>query len=254
MVSVPFILLILAPEIYYTIHDRMKKTKVFVTAMTLTALLFQSCDNSKTYAEYREDEIDAINAWITTHDYDIISEGEFYAQDTMTAENQFVLFEESGVYMNIVEKGKGKSVLTDGSYSILSRYFEIAMQNREDMFNLGDTLTGNMSLYNYTNYIVDSSWSLPMYMLHPEEYKVTISGESYSGAFTQSYIMSAVYESTSVPSGWLLPLRYIKPARTSSSADVARVRLIVPHKEGTAMYASRFVYPCYYEITYNLGK
>lgn len=253
MISVQFILLILAPE-NYTIYDRMKKTRVFVTAMALAALIFQSCNDGKTYAEYREDEIDAINAWISTHDYDIISESEFYAQDTMTAENQFVLFEESGVYMNIVEKGKGKSVLPDGSYSILSRYFEIAMQNREDMFNLGDTLTGNMNLYNYTNYIANSSWSLPMYMLHPEEYKVTINGESYSGAFTESYIMNAVYESTSVPSGWLLPLRYIKPARTSSSTDVARVRLIVPHEEGTVNYASRFVYPCYYEITYNLGK
>lgn len=234
----------------------MKKTKVFVAAMALTALLFQSCDNSKTYAEYRDDEIDAINAWITTHDYDIISESEFYAQDTMTTENQFVLFDESGIYMNIVEKGKGKSVLPDGSYSILSRYFEIAMQNREDdcSFSVGDTLTGNMSLYNYTAYTANSSWSLPMYMLHPEEYKVTIDGDSYSGSFTQSYIMNIVYESASVPSGWLLPLRYIKPARTSSSTDVARVRLIVPHEEGTIMYASRYVYPCYYEITYNLGK
>ncbi len=232
---------------------RMKKVRLFMAATFLTALVFQGCDNGKTYAEMRDDEIDAINAWITTHDYDVINESTFYAQDTMTHENQFVLFDESGIYMNIVEKGKGTEVLPDGSYSILSRYFEIAMQNRDDLFNLGDTLTGNMNLYNYPLMIVNSSWSLPMYMLHPEEYKVTISGESYSASFTQSYIMNSVYQTTSVPSGWLLPLRYVKPARTASSTDVARVRLIVPHGEGTSN-ASSYVYPCYYEITYNLGK
>lgn len=231
----------------------MKKVRLFMAATALAALVFQGCDNGKTYAELRDDEIDAISAWITTHDYDVISESTFYAQDTITHENQFVLFDESGIYMNIVEKGKGAGVLSDGSYSILSRYFEIAMQNRDDLFSLGDTLTGNMNLYNYPLMIVNSSWSLPMYMLHPEEYKVTIEGESYSAAFTQSYIMNSVYQTTSVPSGWLLPLRYVKPARTASSTDVARVRLIVPHGEGTRN-ASSYVYPCYYEITYNLGK
>ncbi len=222
-------------------------------AVLLATWGFQSCSDGKTYAELREDEINAIDAWITTHDYDVISEREFYAQDTMTNENQFVLFEESGVYMNIVQKGKGETVLGDGSYTILSRYFEIAMEDYDNLFSLGDTLTGNMNLYNYPLQIVDSSWSLPMYMLHPEEYKVTISGDSYSAAFTVSYIMYAIYGSTSVPTGWLQPLRYVKPSRTSSSEDVARVRLIVPHSEGT-ITASSYVYPCYYELTYNLGK
>lgn len=231
----------------------MKRIRLFVTVLAIGTLLFQSCDDSKTYAEMRDDEIDAINAWISTHDYEIISESEFYAQDTMTNENQFVLFDESGVYMNIVKKGQGTSVLADGSYSILSRYFEIAMQDRDELFSLGDTLTGNMNLYNNPLYLVNSSWSLPMYMLHPEEYKLTIDGDSYSAAFTQSYIMYSIYQTTSVPTGWLLPLRYVKPSRTSSSTDVARVRLIVPHAEGTRN-ASSYVYPCYYEITYNLGK
>jgi len=231
----------------------MKRIKEGIAALFLAALFLSSCDDGKTYAELRDDEIDAIESWISTHDYQIISESDFYAQDTMTAENQFVLFEESGIYMNIIEKGKGESVLPDGSYAILSRYFEIAMQERDEMFYLGDTLTGNMNLLNYPGYIVDSSWSLPTYMLHPEEYKVTINGTSYSAAFTSSYIMYPIYGTTSVPTGWLLPLHYIKPSRTASSDDVARVRLLIPHAEGTAN-AVKYVYPCYYEITYSLGK
>jgi hypothetical protein len=65
--------------------------------------------------------------------------------------------------------------------------------------------------------------------------------------------MYDTYEQTSVPTGWLLPLQYLKPSRTNSSEDVARVRLLVPHSAGTVT-ASRYVYPCYYEITYNLGR
>ena len=51
----------------------------------------------QTYAEMKEEEADAINAWILNHNYQVISEKDFYNQDTITNENQFVLFEESGV-------------------------------------------------------------------------------------------------------------------------------------------------------------
>ena len=219
----------------------MKKIKLFFAVVCVVACCLQSCDNGKTYAEMKEEEADAINAWILSHDYQVISEKDFYNQDTITNENQFVLFEESGVYMNIVQPGEGASKLSDGYYEIASRYID-------GMFAVGDTLS-----VNYPIYTGNSSWSLPQYMLYPEVYKLTISGSSYSAAFTESYQMYSIYGTTSVPSGWLIPLKYVKPSRTTSSEKVARVRLIVPHGQGTSQ-ASQYVYPCYYEITYNLGK
>ena len=203
----------------------MKKIKLFFAVFCTLVFCLQSCDNGKTYAEMKEEEADAINAWILNHNYQVISEKDFYNQDTITNENQFVLFEESGVYMNILQQGEGDSKLADGYYEIASRYIEVAIQTRDEMFSAGDTLSGNMNLYNY-----------PL-----------------SAAFTESYQMYSIYGTTSVPSGWLIPLKYIKPSRTVSSDKVARVRLIVPHGQGTSQ-ASQYVYPCYYEITYNLGK
>ena len=208
----------------------------------------QSCDNGKTYAEMKEDEADAIHAWILSHNYQIISERDFYNQDTVTNENQFVLFEESGVYMNIMCKGpngENGEVLKAGSHEILSRFVEVAVQSRDELeFSVGDTLLWNMG--NTGNSTLE---------LFPEEYKLTISSSSYSAAFQTSreYSMASIYGTTSVPSGWLVPLKYLKPGRTTSSEKVARVRLIVPHGQGTSK-ASQYVYPCYYEITYNLGK
>ena len=179
----------------------MKKIKLFFAVVCVVACCLQSCNNGKTYAEMKEDEADAINAWILNHDYQVISERDFYNQDTITNENQFVLFEESGVYMNIIQPGEGTSKLADGYYEMASRYFEIAMQNRDGMFAVGDTLSGNMNLLDYPAYRVNSSWSLSQYMLYPEVYKLTIRGSSYSAAFTESYQMYSIYGTTSVPSG-----------------------------------------------------
>lgn len=229
----------------------MKKIKFLVAVIGVLSCVLQSCNNGKTYAEMKEEEADAINAWILSHDYQVISEKDFYAQDTITHENEYVLFEESGVYMNIMckgpegEAGEDGKILRDGSYEVLSRFVEVAVQSRDDLgFLAGDTLLLNMKL--------TGSSTIELF---PEEYKLTINGTSYSASFTKAHSnsMSRTYGTTSVPSGWLVPFKYIKPGRTQSSDKVARVRLIVPHGQGTST-ASQRVYPCFYEITYNLGK
>ena len=219
----------------------MKRMKLVGIVLLALAWGLQSCNNGKTYAEMKEEEADAIQAYILENDIKVISEKEFYDQDTLTKENEYVLFEEPGVYMNIVQRGKAEKRLSDGYYQLLSRFVEVAIQERSDMFSVGDTLLANM-------HIVNSS-----YLAQPEEYKVTVSNNTYSGTFQGYSLMYSTYQSASVPSGWLLPLKYIRPQRTQSAADVARVRLIVPHSQGTYQ-ASSYVYPAYYEITYNLGK
>lgn len=206
------------------------------------ALGLQSCNNGKTYAEMKEEEADAIERFKSMLADSIgatfISESQFLAQDSMTKANEFALFDESGVYMNISYKGDGDKVLKDGNHDMLARFMEIAVQARDNMFSVGDTLAGNLRMNSYPS---------------PEEFKVTISGTSYSGSFQGNSIMYQTYSSTAVPSGWLLPLRFLKVGLTTDSKKVARVRLIVPHSEGSSL-AMQYVYPCYYEITYNLAK
>ena len=205
----------------------------------------QSCDNHKTYGELVDEEEDAIHAFIMKNDIKVISKKEFFEKDSTTAKNEYVFFEENGIYMNIEHVGEGKTILHDGEYDILSRFVEISIDDIDQMgVHAGDTLVRNMYANEY-----------PSLQLKPEEYKVTIDGESYSGKFLAgASLMYQMYDQlTAVPGGWLLPLQYVKPVRTNEAAKWARVKLIVPHSEGTTM-AMRFVYPCYYEITYNLGK
>ena len=64
-------------------------------------LISQSCNNGKTYAEMKEEEREAIKRYIELNDIKVIDEDQFEAQDSTTnvSANEYVLFEESGVYM-----------------------------------------------------------------------------------------------------------------------------------------------------------
>jgi hypothetical protein len=82
---------------------------------------------------------------------------------------------------------------------------------------------------------------------------VTRNGTTITAMF-ESGMMQACHSSTSVPGGWLVPLNYINVGRPEKEDDqIAKVRLIVPHSQGTAD-ASSTVFPCYYEITYERVK
>ena len=196
-------------------------------------LAFQSCNNGKTYAEMKEDEREAIKRFIEVNDIKVISEDQFEAQDSLTnvSDNEYVLFEESGVYMQVIDRGNGE-LLEDGRHEILVRYVE-SLINAEGG---KDTLSLN---------------TIPNLYAHPDEFVVTKSDRTLSATFSTSGAMYSTHSSSYVPTGWLLPLNYLKVGR--EIAGRSKIKLIVPHSEGTAT-ASGQVYPSFYEITYQLSR
>lgn len=219
----------------------------------LIIVFCQSCNKGITYAEQKEKEKDAIQSWITRHDYRIITEEQFFKQDTVTNENEFVFLKKSGVYMNIIQRGKGKETLSDGRYTVVSRYIEIALSDLKDTFAAGDTLSGNMNLKNFPQF-GNPEWELYQYMQYPDNYILTKDDEIYKATFKDVSMMGYVYQNSSVPASWLVPFDYIKPTKSfpaRPAKDFSRVRLIVPHEQGSAL-AAKHVYPCLYEITYQI--
>lgn len=218
----------------------MKKLFYLSALIYVFTLGLQSCNNGKTYAEMKEEEADAINKFILENDIKVISEKEFMENDTVTGENEFVLFDNSGVYMNIQYRGDGE-ILGEGRYNISSRFIEVCIKDVSDLgISAGDTLTSNR------------------YSPYSENFLLTVgSSGSYSASFTDmaQSEMYSFYSTSAVPNGWLVPFAYLKMKSYISappSEKIARVRLIVPHSEGTS-YATQYVYPCYYEITYDLN-
>jgi hypothetical protein len=198
------------------------KKYFFIAIVTLFATMWCSCEDYETYAEMKEKERAYINDFIREQQIKVISKEEF-EKDTVTnvEENEFVLFKDRGIYMQIVRRGEGRMIEDGDRGMIMARYLERNIES-------GDTISGNL----YAN--------------TPDYLSCSRNGDSFTASFTQGYMLS-VYSSSVVPTGWLLPLSYIKLGRPNDKAP--KVRLILPHAESTSM-AAKFVYPTYYEITY----
>lgn len=204
---------------------------IYLLIALLGTVAFTSCDDTETYAEQKDRENLAIMSYIATHGIEVINEALFFAQDSTTdlSRNQYVLFNSTGVYMQLIRKGTGEKLKKGESATVLCRFKEYNLLTNPDTV----MLTNDILYYTST---ID---------------KMTV--RNTSGTFTASFIsglMSATYGSA-VPGGWLVPFPYINLGRQSEEG-IAKVRLIVPHSQGQA-YASQSVYPCLYEITFQKG-
>lgn len=227
----------------------MRKFLYLFVFMVTVGALFPACKDEETYAEQREKERDAISAFlerdvaIRTSDGDtlihvgkinVITESQFNAQDSTTdlSRNEYVVFENTGIYMQILRKGPGAKLLNGQRKRVLCRYTE---------FNI---LRDSIQTTNLTTY----------WLTNPDIIDVTNTYGTFTGSFNTTIngggAMYYYYSSTAVPSGWLVPFTYINIGRQiTEDQDIAKVRLIVPHAQGHSD-ASTNVYPCFYEITY----
>lgn len=214
----------------------MKKT--FSLLILLCGILFlTSCNKGETYSDLKDAERDAINRYISKNNIKVISQTQFTDQGETTnvANNEYVYLDRSGVYMQIVRKGCGEKVKDGETLEILCRFSEYNIKENK-------LLTRNDIVYFY-----DSSYG--NYSSLPDKMMVERVGNTYTGSFVYG-VMSYTHSSTSVPAGWLVPLTYVNIGRPVEDDDeIAKVRLIVPHSQGT-VDASSSVFPCYYEITY----
>ena len=230
-------------------------TKIYNSLASILMLgivspIFCACEDEDTYAEMRKTEGAQISNFLNygtkvvdkeTGDITlevkapikVISETEFYANDTTTnvADNEYVLLAGSGVYMQILREGTGERLQDGESATVICRHLE---------FNIAG----------------DSIQSTNMESAATEIYPDRMTVQKNYGSITASFssgLMSNLYGS-SVPSGWILPLQFIKLGRQSSpEGEVAKVRIIVPSTEGQKD-AMNGVYPCFYEITYTKGR
>lgn len=215
---------------------QLMKTLKFLALTLIAIVALASCSDSETYADLKKKERSAINRYIANQKIKVISEDVFNAQNQTTNvdKNEWVLFEGTGVYMQIVREGCGKKLESGKTEKLLCRLNE---------YNI---LESDSSLQ-CTN-IISYNWLV-------EKMTVKNTSGTFSGTFDKkSSLMYNTYSSTAVPSGWLVPLTYIKLGIPASATDeIAKVKLIVPHSMGQSN-ASQKVYPCMYEITYQLGR
>lgn len=213
-------------------------------------VIFTACDEDETYSDKRKREKKQVEAFlkkgVTVYDADqsqvllhvpadikVISEEEFYANDSVTNvdANEYVLFKKTGVYMQIVRKGPGKKLQEGESTTILNRFTE----------------------YNIAADSISCTNKILPYETMEDKMTVVNTGGIFTASFL-SGLMFSIYQSASVPTGWLVPLSYINIGRQDApDQEVALVRLIVPSTQGQSD-ANNNVYACFYEISYQRGR
>ena len=146
---------------------------------------------------------DGINDFIKKEGIKVISQSEFYAQDSTTnvEENEYVQLA-SGVYMQIVDKGSENAADTvKNNDEVLVRFMEYSILDK-------DTTLSNLNAVE----TVDA-------------FRYAVTSSSIAGTFLQGYMMT-YYSSPTVPAGWLVPLTYVR--------DMAHVKLIVRFQDGAS--------------------
>lgn len=208
-----------------------------------------SCSSEeKTYGEQKKQEREVVSRFINRNvvmmmgndtllnlgKIKVITEEEFDLQDSTTnvENNEFVLFTQSGVYMQIVREGNGKRIEPGESRRLACRFWEYNM--------MGDSLQ-------LTNRVMK-------FAVNPEIINVSNNSGYISGSFDLTVptgsLIYKVYGDTQVPDGWLKALEFLRVGpQTTDENRIAKVRLIVPHSSGHS-HATASVYPCFYELTF----
>ena len=199
------------------------KKSIFAVLLLAGIAFLGACTDYETYGEMKEKERDDISKFIKDSAINDISETVFEAQGKTTdlSRNEFVYLSKSGVYMQIVNKGDGTPLEDGKSVNLLCRFFELNIKEKTVLYN---------------------SYS---YVYQNDKLNVQRAGSTY----TASFVTGRMYENygASVPAGWLVTFNYLNIGR--STANLAKVRLIVPHSQGHSV-ASQNVYPYYYELTF----
>ena len=224
------------------------KRRYWLFLAALVVLAQYSCGTEdQTYGEQKEHEREVVSSFIkrdvvmmigtdTLLDLGkikVITEEEFENQDSTTnvEKNEFVLFANTGVYMQIVREGTGKRIESGESRRLICRFWEYNI--------MGDSLQ-------LTNRI-------QKYATSPEYMNVSNNSGYISGSFDLTMptgsLMYSTYGDSNVPDGWLKPLEYVRVGTQTDEKRIAKVRLIVPHSAGHS-HAMASVYPCFYELTF----
>ena len=159
--------------------------------------LFCSCDDEETYADRREKENQQIQNFLNTGvnltdtnsdtysinvpgGINVISESDFAAKGYTTdaSRNEYVLFNSSGVYMQILRKGPGKPLAEGESATVLVRYTE----------------------YDIASAYVRSTNVLNAYAVMPDVMTCTNSYGTIQASFL-SGVMKNTYSTSTVPAG-----------------------------------------------------
>ena len=120
-----------------------RRMKKFLFAMIAFAavLSFAACNDSETYKDMRDRELDSISSFLRKENIKVISEDEFNRRwknnekltDTAKNNNEWVLFNSNGIYMQVIDQGCGDYIKKGTSVDVLVRFDEYNLSYAAEM-------------------------------------------------------------------------------------------------------------------------
>ena len=174
------------------------KNILVLIGVICSIILISSCNSTESYADQKKRERTAISKFLNDSNIQVISESEFISKNYTTdvSKNEYVLFENSGVYMQIVRQGCGEKIKNGETTTILCRYYE------------RNLLTDSIQISNNVHY----------FALNPDKISISNNNGIFEALFI-SGVMPTLYTGTQVPEGWLVPLTYINVGRPTNEDD-----------------------------------
>ena len=133
--------------------------KKFLFAIMAIAALFSfaACNDTETYKDLRDRELDSISSFLRHENVKVISEEEFKSRwekkqkdnsvvltDTSKNNNEYVLFESNGIYMQVINDGCGDYIAKGKTQNVLCRFTEYCLANRAKICDDAITLTNDV--------------------------------------------------------------------------------------------------------------
>lgn len=137
----------------------MKKVIIVSLISVVAIAMFSSCNDSKTYAQYLNDEKEIIERFVNQNDLTILTE---YPKDSVFKEKEFFFDTSSGVYYNVIDSGNGRRILGGEEFYIRFKGLKYISSDDTTTFSNIYSLQPEVLVYGNSTTYPTVAWVAPL--------------------------------------------------------------------------------------------
>ena len=137
----------------------MKKIIIASLISIVAIAMFSSCNDSKTYAQYLNDEKEIIERFVNQNDITILTE---YPKDSVFSEKEFFFDTSSGVYYNVIDSGNGRRILGGEEFYIRFKGLRYLSSNDTATYSNIFSLQPEVLVYGNSSTYGSVAWVAPL--------------------------------------------------------------------------------------------
>ena len=168
----------------------MRKTSYIIVIAVITLFVTASCNKTKTYAQYLEDQERAIEEFIHEKNITVLDE---YPSDSSFTTNEFYKDPVTGIYFNVIDKG-GRKVAEGEEVYVRFSGLQYFMGTDTTLYSNMQSAYPEILTYGNSSTYTSAAWIVPLkYVGHLASVKMIVPF-SYGLQIDKSYYRPAYYD------------------------------------------------------------